>query len=158
MACNHPCSIAYTGPNDVIHGMPSFPLDSTHGGTTSTVACHHCPWKVYMIKRYCAWHIIIAFGQHTRLDDVGHGMPSWPLSSTHGLTMSGVTCNHFPWIAHTIGRCKAWHTIIAFRLHTRLDDVGRGMQSYTLVSTYCRMTSSVSCNRRLWTSHIIGRR
>ena len=72
--------------------------------------------------------------------------------------MSGVTCNNFPWTPHTIGRCQAWHTIIAFRLHTWLDHVRRGIQSYTLVSTYSRMTSSVSCNRRLLTSHIVGRR
>uniref|UniRef100_A0A494G8R8 Uncharacterized protein n=1 Tax=Solanum lycopersicum TaxID=4081 RepID=A0A494G8R8_SOLLC len=153
VACNHPCSIAYTGPNDVLSGMPSFPLDSTHDRTTSTVACHHCPWKVYMIKQHWVWHVIIAFGQHTRLDDVGHGMPSWTLSSTHSRMTSGVACHHRLRTAHT-----AWHTIIAFRIHTRLDDIGRGMQSYTLVSTYCRMTSSVSCNHRLWTSHIVGRR
>ena len=72
--------------------------------------------------------------------------------------MLGITCNHFPWTPHTIGRRQAWHTIIAFRLHTWLDDVRHGMQSYTLVITYNRMTSSVSCYRHLLTSHIVGRR
>ncbi|WP_353802562.1 hypothetical protein [Acinetobacter baumannii] len=48
------------------------------------------------------WHDITAFGQHTRLNDVGRGMPSSPLGSTHDQTTSGVACHHRRWAAHTI--------------------------------------------------------
>ena len=59
-------------------GIPSSPLGSTHGRTTSGVAC------------------IIAFGQHTRSNDIGRGIPSWPLDSTHGRTTSSVAYHHSP--------------------------------------------------------------
>ena len=37
-----------------------------------------------------AWTAKYAFGQHTRSNDVGRGMPSSPLDSTKGITRSGV--------------------------------------------------------------------
>ena len=61
-----------TRSNDVRRGMPSSPLDSTHGRTTPGMACHHHLW------------------QHKRSNDIGRGMPSSPLGSTHGRTTSGV--------------------------------------------------------------------
>ena len=62
--------------NDIWRDMPSPPLDSTHGRTTSGVACH------------------LAFGKHTRSKDVGRGMTSPPLGITHGQPSSSVTCHH----------------------------------------------------------------
>ena len=96
---------------DVRRGMPSPPLDSTHDRTTSGVACHHIPWTANTIERRRAWNAIIAFGQHTRLNNVGRGMPS------------------SRWEAHTVERSRAWHAIIALRQHTRSNDIGRGMPS-----------------------------
>ena len=65
--------------NDVRCDMPSPSLDSTHGRTTSGVACH------------------LAFGKHTRSKYVGRGMTSPPLGITHGQTSSGMTCHHRLW-------------------------------------------------------------
>ena len=47
--------------NHVGRGMPTSRLGSTHGRTTSGVACHHCLWATHMIERRRAWHAIIAF-------------------------------------------------------------------------------------------------
>ena len=65
-----------TRSNDVWRDIPSPPLDSTHGRTTSGAACH------------------LAFGKHTRSKDVGSGMTSPPLGITHGQPSSSVTCHH----------------------------------------------------------------
>ena len=139
-----------TQSNNVGCGMPSSPLDSTHGRTTLGVACHHRLWAAHTIERHRAWHDITSHGQHTRSNDVGRGMPSSPLDSTHGRTTSGVACHHRHWeahtverrstwhaiiavgLAHTVGRRRAWHAIIAIGRRTRSNDVGRGMPSSPL--------------------------
>ena len=118
VACQHPLWAAHTverrqawhatiafgqqtRSNDVRNGMPPSPLGSTHGRTTSSVACHHSPWMTNTVKQRQAWHAIIAFGQHTRSNDVRRGMPSSPLDNTQG------------W------QRRAWHDITALGLHTR---------------------------------------
>ena len=73
----------HTRSNDVGRGMTSLPSDTTHGRTTSGVEFHHSHWVAYTVERRRAWHAITSFGQHTRSNDVGRGMPSWPLGSTH---------------------------------------------------------------------------
>ena len=158
--------------------MPSSRLGSTHGRTTSGVACHHHLWAAQTVKRRRAWHEITALGlharsddvgrgmtsptldsthgqqrgacnditalgQHTWLDDVGHDMTSSPLGSTDGRTASSVACHHRLWTAHTVERRRAWHAIIAFGQHKRLNDVGRGMLSSPFGSTNGR-------TRRAW--------
>ena len=82
------------------HGMTSPPLDSTHGLTTSGVACHHRLWEAHTIERCRVWHAIISFGKHTRSNDVGRGMTSMPLDNTHGRQR------------------QAWHDITALGQHT----------------------------------------
>uniref|UniRef100_A0A494G8K7 Uncharacterized protein n=1 Tax=Solanum lycopersicum TaxID=4081 RepID=A0A494G8K7_SOLLC len=52
--------------------MPSPPLDSTH-----------------TVERRRAWHVIIAFGKHTRSKNGRRGMRSTPLGSMHNKTTSG---------------------------------------------------------------------
>ena len=91
-----------TRSNDVERGMPSPPWDSTHGHTTSGVACHHRLLAAQMVIRRRPWHAITALGQHTQSKDVGRGMTSPPLDSTHGRTSLGVACHHRLWAAHTI--------------------------------------------------------
>ena len=59
-----------TRSDDVRRYMPSPPLDSTHGRTTSGVACHHILWAAHTLKRRRVWHAIIAYGKHTRSNDV----------------------------------------------------------------------------------------
>ena len=154
--------------------MPSSPFDSTHGQTTSGVTCHHRLRIALTVERRRAWHSIIAFGQHRQSDDVGHCMPSSPLASTHSRTTLGVACHHRLWVAHTIERCQALHSIIAFGQHTRSDDVGRRMTSPPLDNKHGRQrrawhddfttlgqrtrsaTLGVASHHRPWTAHTIG--
>ena len=115
--------------NYVERGMTSPPLDSTHGRMKSGVACHHCLWEAQSDERHQAWQANITFGQHTRSNGVGRGMPASPLGSTwskdvgqgmtspsldsaHGRTMSGVACHHHLWAAQTVERRRAWHAIL----------------------------------------------
>ena len=126
-----------TRSSDVRRDMPSPPLDSTHGRTSSGVACYHRLWAAHMVERRWAWHEITTFGQHTRSNDVGRGMLSSILGSTHGPTTSVVACHHRLWAAQTVERRRAWHAIIAFGQHTRSNDVGSGMPSSPLGSTHC---------------------
>ena len=111
-----------------------------------------------MVERRWAWHAIIAFGPHTQSNDVGRGMTSLHLGSTHGQTTSGVTCHHRLWTAHTVERCQEWHAIIAFGKHTRSKDVERGITSPPLESTHSRTTSGATCHHRLWKAHTVERR
>ena len=130
--------------DDVGRSMPSPPLDSTHGRMTLGVACNHRPWIAHTVGLRRAWHDITAFGQHTRSNDVGHGMPSSPLGSTHGRTPSGVACHHRLWAAQTVEQRRARLAIKALGQHTRSDDVGCGMTSQPLDSTHGRTTSGVA--------------
>ena len=148
-------------------GMPSPPLDSTHGRMTSGVPCHDRLWPAHTIERRQAWHAIIAFGKHKRSKDVARQhkwsnnitccMTSSPLDYTYGRTTSGVECHHFPWTAHTVGNVgrgmtsppfasiqgrqrRAWHDITALDKHTWSDDVGRGTTSPPFDYTHDRTT------------------
>ena len=141
----------YTRSNDVGRGMLSSPLVSINGQTTLAVACHHRLWAAHTGERRRACRAIIAFGQQIRLIDVGRGMPSSPLRSTHGQTTSSVACHHSPWTAQTVERRQAWHAIIAFGQHIRLIGVRRGMPSSPLRSTHGRATSCVAFHHSPWT-------
>ena len=59
---------------------------------------------------------------------------------------------------HTVGRRRVWHDITAYGQHTHLNDVGCGMPSSPLGSTYGRMTSGVAYHHRLWVAHTVERR
>ena len=122
----------HTRSNDVGCGMQSSPLDNTHARTTSGVACHHRLWAADMVERRRARYHITAFGQHTRSNDVGCGMPSSPLGSRTDRTTSGVACHHSPWTTNTIEQRRALHAIIALGRKTRSNDVVRGMPSSLL--------------------------
>uniref|UniRef100_A0A3Q7IGM0 Uncharacterized protein n=1 Tax=Solanum lycopersicum TaxID=4081 RepID=A0A3Q7IGM0_SOLLC len=96
----------HTWSDYVRRGMTSLPLESTHDRTTSgvichhrlwaahtverRVACHHRRWAAHMVERCQAWHDITILGLHARSNDVGRGMTSLPLDSTHGRTTSGM--------------------------------------------------------------------
>ena len=138
-----------TQSKDVRRGMTSPPLDSTHSQTTFGVTYHHRLWTVHTVEKRRAWHAIITFGQHTRSNYVGRGMPSSPLGSTNGRTTSGVACHHLLLDAHTIERCRAWPAIIAHGRQTRSNDIRRDMPSSPLASTHGRTTSGVACHHRL---------
>ena len=93
-----------------------------------------------MDARCRAWHDITALGLHARSDDIGRGMTSPPLESTHSR------------------QCRAWNAISVLGQHTRSDDVGHGMPSPPLDRTHGRMTSGVACNHRPWTAHTVVQR
>ena len=132
-----------TGSNDIWRDMPSPPLDSTHGRTSSGVACHHRLWVAHTVERRWAWHDITAFGQNTRSNDVERDMPSFPLESTHGRTTLGMACHHHLWAAQMVGRTWAWHAIVSLGWQKRSNNVGRGMPSSPLGSMHGR-------HRRVW--------
>ena len=85
----------HTRSNDVRRDMPSLTLHSTHDRMTPGMACQHHLWAAQTVRRHRAWHAIVALGRQTRSNDVGRGMPSPPLGSTHG--------------RHR----RAWHAIMA---------------------------------------------
>ena len=134
----------HTRSDDVGLGIKSRHLDSTHGRTTSDVACHHLLYAACTIERRQAQNDITAFGQHTRSNDVGRGMTSPLLDNTHGRMTSAVACHHRPLTTHTVGRRPAWHDLTALGQHTRSDYVGRGMTSPPLDGTLGRMTLGVA--------------
>uniref|UniRef100_A0A494G8M3 Uncharacterized protein n=1 Tax=Solanum lycopersicum TaxID=4081 RepID=A0A494G8M3_SOLLC len=72
----------HTRSSDVGGGMPSSPLGSTPGRTTSGMACHHRLWTAQTVERRWAWHDITFLGLYARSDDVGRGMTSPPLNNT----------------------------------------------------------------------------
>ena len=102
----------HTQSNDVGRGMPSSPLGSTNGRTTSSVACHHLLWT----------------STHSRTAS-GVACHHCPLTEKCGRMTSGVASHHRLLTAHTVEQRQAWHVIIAFGQHTPLNDVGRGMPS-----------------------------
>ena len=138
--------------------MTSPPLDSTHNQTMSGVACHHRLWAANTIEKRRDWNDITAFGQDTRSNDVGHGMTSPLWDRTHGQTTSGMACHHRHWAAHTVERRWAWHDITALGLHTRSNNVRRGMQSSHLGSTCSRTASIVAFHHRPCTVNMVERR
>ena len=99
VGCGIPSSpLDYVTQSDGIErGMTSPSMDSTHGRTTSGMACHHRLWTAQMVERRPAWHAIIALGladtverrrawhaiinigQHRQSNDVGRGIPLSPL-------------------------------------------------------------------------------
>ena len=125
---------------DVGRGMTSPPMDCTHERATSGVTCHNRLRIAHTVERRRALPAIIAFGQHTRSNDVRRGMPSWS------------------WTPHTIERCRAWHDITALGLHALSDDVGCGMTLPPLNSTHGRTMSGVECHHRPWTTRMVERR
>ena len=116
-----------TRSNDFGHGMPSTPFGSTHSRTMLSVASHHRPWTARTVGRRQVWHAIIVLGQQTRSNDVGRGMPSSPLGSTHSRTASGMACNHRLWAAHRVERRRTGHAIITFWQNKWSNNVRRGM-------------------------------
>ena len=111
----------HTRSNYVGRGMISPPLECTHGRTTSGVARHHHLWTAHTIEQRLVWHAIIAFGKHTRSNDVARGMPSSPLGSTNGRMTSHLACHHRLEAAQTIEQRRAWHDITALGLHAQSD-------------------------------------
>ena len=90
------------------------------------------------------WHAIIAFGLHTQMYDVGRGMSSSPLCSTHGRTMLGMPCQYRHKEKHKVGRHRAWHDIISHEQHTQ------GRTTSGVASNRCPRTKHTVRRRRAW--------
>ena len=138
----------HTRSKDIWRGMTSSSLKNTNGRTTSGMTCHHRLWTANTIKRCRVWPYITALGLQAWSDDIGRGMTSSPLDSTHGRMTSGEACHHRLWTAHTVGLRRVSHDVTAFRQHTRPDDDGYGLPSPPLKCTYGRMTSCVASHHR----------
>ena len=68
-----------------------------------------------------------------------------PLDNTYDQTMSWVACPHGPSVADTVGRRRAWHSIISLRKHTLSHYVSRGMTSSPLQCILGWIMSRVAC-------------
>ena len=98
----------------------------------------------------------MAHGKLTPSDEVGCGMPSSPLGSTHYLTTKSVVCHHLPWRVYTVRLRKAWHAIMALYKHTRLDEVEHRTTSSPFDNTRDRTTSYMACLHGPWKEHTVG--
>ena len=154
--------------------MPSWPMDTIHMAGRrwawhaiislgqhrqshyAGVPCHHRPWATHTVERTRALNAIISLGQHIRSNYVRRCMPSFPLDSTNGRTMLGVTCYHLPLLAHTDERPLAWHAAMAIGLHNKLDNIESGKPTWTLGRTQSRMTSGVKYHHRGWEALTVG--
>ena len=67
------------------------------------VACDHLFWKAHMVEQCQVLHAIIALGYHSRSDDIGRSMQSFPFEYTDGQTMSGMACHHRSRTTQTVG-------------------------------------------------------
>lgn len=119
VACNHSLCISHTirlhkelhaiitiqlhtQMYDVGPGIPSWPWERTNSQTTSGVACPHCPWNSQTVGRRRVCNARVALQQHTWSNNVGPGMQSSHLDSTHSRTLSRVACHHSPWRTHMV--------------------------------------------------------
>ena len=131
----------HTRSNYVGRDILSWPLGSTHSRITSGVACHHRPWTKHIIGPSRVWHAHKALWQHTWLEEVGHGIPSWTLARTH----------YHVWLTIiTIGQHKQGRTTLGvacypiLEQHTLSHDIERGMISYPIDCTHVRTTFAVA--------------
>ncbi|TMW85144.1 hypothetical protein EJD97_023703 [Solanum chilense] len=165
----------YTWSDDVGRGMASSPFESTHVRTTLRMAYHYLPLIEHTIGLCHAWqasialgkqilpegvgrgNAIIILGHHTWSENIEYYIPSSPWEIIHDRTTSGVACHHRNWAGLTVGRLWAWHMIIAFGLHTQLDDVRRDMISSPFDRTHDQTMSRVGCPHGLSTTHTDGR-
>lgn len=128
-----------------------------------------------MVKLRRVWHVIIALGNNTRLDNVGRYTLSSPLEIRNNHTMPGLACPHDPWVEHMVGWRQAWDAIISFGQHTWWDEIVRSMPSSPLERTNGRMTWAwhaifalgqhtrwddfdVVCHDHNWTTYTVGER
>ena len=115
-----------------------------------------------MVGRRGTSHGIIALGQHTPSDDVGHGMISSPMGCKCDWTTLGVSCHHSPWKSYTLKPHREWHVIIAILpwydiitlgQHIQFDNIRHDMSSSPLGSTNDYTTYGMACHHHPWTEH-----
>ena len=128
-----------TRSNDIEHGVPSSPLDNTHGHTTSGKACHLCPSTACTVKRRRAWYAHMDLGQHKLSDDIRRYML------------------HHLWAAHTVRLCRSWHACTIHGQRTLSNNVKCCMPSQPLGSTHNRMMLGVACHHRPWEAQPVER-
>ena len=107
-------------------------LKRIHDQTMSIMAYYHLPMTEHMIGQRSALHANMALGKHTRSNDVGHSIPSFPLGSTRRQMMSDMTCHLCPWTAHMV------------------NGVRHGMPLLPFDNIHGKNTSGVSCHHCSW--------
>ena len=85
-------------------GMPSWPLNSTHGRMMSGVECHHPPCTAHTNGVCGVWNLIIFIRPHIRSDEIGCGISSLPFDKTHDQIMLDVACHIRLWTTHIVER------------------------------------------------------
>ena len=161
----------HTQLDNVRRGKLSSPLYRTHDQMLLGVACLHGLRQNTRLD-YDGRVMPSSPLGNKQSNDVGRGMQSSPLDNstlrqrcpcmlsshldgTHGRMTSGVACLNVPWAAHTVGRRRAWHSIIALGRHTRSNDVGHAITSSPSGSTHCWMMSGVACHHCHWKTYTI---
>ena len=86
-------------------------------------------WKAHRVRLRKALNAIITLVMNTRISNVGRGIPSSPVDSTHGWETSVVACHYRPWTAHTVGQHRASPAIIELGQHSQLNDFRHGMSA-----------------------------
>ena len=69
--------------------------------------------------------------------------------------MSSMACHHLLLTTHTVIQHRVRFAIIALGLHTRSDNVKRGMPTWALGSINGRTTLGVTCHHRPWAAHTV---
>ena len=138
--------------------MLSLPLNCTERQMMSRVSCNYHLWKEHKVRRSKVFNAIITLVMNTQMNNVGRGILSPPVDSTHGWETSVMAWHDRPWTAHTVGRRRAWNEITALGQHTRSNYIGRGMTSLPLDSTHGRKTLGKAFHHRLWAARTDKRR
>ncbi|TMW82141.1 hypothetical protein EJD97_006667 [Solanum chilense] len=166
----------YTWSEDVRHDMPSSPLGSTHGRMTSVV--HRQTWHVIIAHgHHKGWeevgrcNVIMALCQHTWSDDFGYGRPSSNLDSIHRvgrsrawhaiISLGKQTRSQYydrPWLAHTVGRCWEFNSIISLWKPHMVERSQHVMLSAPFNWTHRQMTTGVACHHFPCAAHTVRRR
>ena len=95
----------------------------------SRVSCNYHLWKEHKVRRSKVFNAIITLVMNTQMNNVGRGILSPPVDSTHGWETSVMAWHDRPWTAHTVGRHRALHSIIALGQHPQLNDFRHGMSA-----------------------------
>ena len=105
----------YTRSENIGLDMPQSHLGK-HTTDDIDLECHHPYWTTQIVRRCRARHARMALGQQRQSDDIRHGMSLSPLGNRCDQTTLSVACHHLSCAAHTVRKCRAWHSIIILEI------------------------------------------
>ena len=95
--------VQLTWSDDDKHSMPSWTLQSTHGRTTSGIACIHLPWEAYMVME--CYHLPYIEYMLGRCEELNYIISLGPPTRSNNVSLS--------------------NAIVSLGKHTHSDDSGR---------------------------------